>query len=270
MFYSFLISGVNSNIPPGLVAVAKMNRKSRFFLASKENYFAGHKVETVMIDSGCNTVLLPIRDSVELESFREKFPPASFTWDLKESNGVSHSSICLRICRNSGGPIPIELCKDLITDPTSKSVCLNPPKGSSGALLRFHLCTDDMARLLKPDFENMFIDGTELLSNYLRDNKTHINRKKYALLGQALLGEFACVQLRGLMAVFHPDIYEPINGWKDMACLRVIVDKHALLPERFEDLEDEDHNEEAVDDEEYSSIFDMEYIDETGGEYYDW
>lgn len=104
--------------------------------------------------------------------------------------------------------------------------------------------------------------GTKPLSEYLKNHATPIKWKKYALLGQALLRDFACIQLRGFMAVFQPEQYAPTNGWDDLAVLRsTLVDENpALLPERFEDLEDEDHD--FVDDEEYCSVLDMECIDE--------
>lgn len=265
--YSFLTSGGSKDIPSGLLAAAKMNSRSRFFLASTENYFAGHRVEIVMIDSGCNTILLPIKAG-ELESFKTKFSPDKFSWQLGTSKGVSHRSISLRISPNNG-VVPLELCKDLINNAGPSIVLASDAKSRS--FLRFHLSTEDMERLLLPDMTPMFTENaTTILSDYLKDNKTVIQRKKYVLLGQALLQKFACIQLYGLMGVFNPAAYEPYNGWKDMERLRLYVEANmSLLPQRFNDLEDEDHIDDAVDDEEYCPTLDIECIDESGGEFYD-
>jgi hypothetical protein len=215
--YSFLTSGGSRDVPQGLVTVVKMNSRSRFFLTSTENYFAGHKVEVVMIDSGCNTILLPIKDG-ELESFKTKFDPDEFTWELTSSKGVSHRSISLCISPNNGA-IPLELCKDLINNP-NPAVVLASEAGVSHSFLRFHLCTEDMERLMLPDMANILPENTPtILSNYLKNNKTPIQRKKYALLGQVLLNKFACIQLFGfrqystLLHINHSMVGETWNDY---------------------------------------------------------
>lgn len=123
-----------------------------------------------------------------------------------------------------------------------------------------------------PDMANMLPENAPtIISNYLKNNKTHIQRKKYALLGQALLNKFACLQLFGFMAVFNPTAYQPFNGWRDLERLRAHVDANSdLLPAKFNDLEDEDHVDDAVDDEEFCYALDMECIDENSREIYDW
>jgi hypothetical protein len=49
-------------VPASVIALAHRN-KHRWFLASKENTFGSHKAEVVMVDSGCNTMLLPLLKS---------------------------------------------------------------------------------------------------------------------------------------------------------------------------------------------------------------
>lgn len=204
----------------------------------------------------------------ELQQFPTKFPLSKYTWEIKASKGVSHTSLTLGITRTSMGPVQLELCKDLLS-----TTATSPPSffaashasGSSASLLRFHLCTEDMRLLIDTDLAKMLNKNCKLrISDYLSANTVSIDRKAYALLGQALLSDFACVQLRGLMSIFHPDTYEPTSGWQDMARLRTLVDANSkLLPERFNDLEDEDHNEDAVDDyEDYHPLHECKCIDE--------
>ncbi len=116
----------------------------------------------------------------------------------------------------------------------------------------------------------MFMEGaTTILSNYLKDNKTVIKKKEYALLKQTLLQKFVYIQLYSLMKVFNSTTYKPYNGWKDVEWLCLYVDANmSLLLERFNDLKNEDHMNDAVDDEEYCSALAIECIDESSSEFY--
>jgi len=58
----------------GVIVIAKPNKKKRFFAASKHNFFGGWQVEAMMIDSGCSSILLPLRENEVLQVF-EKFKP---------------------------------------------------------------------------------------------------------------------------------------------------------------------------------------------------
>lgn len=250
---------IPAGLPVGLVAIAKMNTKRRFFLASKENYFAGHKVENVMMDSGCNTLLLPIRDG-ELTSFLTKFPKDTYCWEISGSKGVSHNSLVLNISLNTAGPMNLELCKDLLSVGSITSL-------ASSDFLRFHLCSSDMQQLGKEKELSTRLSAAclERIKDYRKSHPTTVNRRLHGLLGQALLSDFACTQLRGIMAIFQPEQYKPMCGWEDMARLRVYVNARSdLLPERFNDLEDEDHVLDAIDTdhEDYHPFINCEFIDE--------
>ena len=73
--------------PEGIIFVAKRNRKGRFFLASKFNSFGGWNVEAVLVDSGCNSMLLPILVG-QLDQLLEVFPVETHVWTVSTSNGV--------------------------------------------------------------------------------------------------------------------------------------------------------------------------------------
>ena len=73
-------------MPEGLIAVAKKNSEGRFLLASRQNYFEGHKVEAVMIDRRYS-LLLPILEG-ELQSLMKKFPFIKYTWQIKNDSSI--------------------------------------------------------------------------------------------------------------------------------------------------------------------------------------
>jgi len=88
--------------------------KKRFFLASKKNNFGGFLVEAVMIDTGCNSILLPLNKD-ELPTLAKVFPFDSF-WDVGNSR-VASRSLTLKITPSvPGDRIPIRLCTDLLPE----------------------------------------------------------------------------------------------------------------------------------------------------------
>ena len=69
-------------LPVGVLAVAAMNNRSRLFIPGKENFFAGIRYEFVMIDNGCNSLLLPFPEPAsQLEQFRDVL----FSWSVSHS-----------------------------------------------------------------------------------------------------------------------------------------------------------------------------------------
>jgi hypothetical protein len=77
----------DTNTPKGVVLIAKKNKKNRFFLASRENFFG---VNTVLIDSSCDTHLLPLNTG-EIEKLYTFFNPKSYRWSIGKSNGIASS-----------------------------------------------------------------------------------------------------------------------------------------------------------------------------------
>jgi hypothetical protein len=244
-------------LPTGLIALAKMNGKRRFFLASKENYFAGLQIQEVMIDNGCNTLLIPIRNG-QLASFVDRFPNTEYSWEIRDSKGVSHKSIVLCISHLSGAPMQLHLCKDLLS--TGSSTPSAPVD-----FLRFHLCTEDMKSILTtPNLRTMFLPAAiKSVEDYMKSFPATIGRKVHGLLGQELFHNLATIQLSGIIAIFKPAEFKP-QGWQEMGHLRSFVNATASLPDKFNDLEDEDHVSGATetDQEDYHSLTTTEFIDE--------
>ncbi len=243
-------------VPPlGVIAVAKMNAKHRFFLASTDNAFAGHRVDKVMIDNGYSSLLLPLSPG-DLLAFPAKYPASSHVWRIAHSKGVSHSTVVLTIAMKTGQPMPVFLCSDLIPQqvPTTTEY------------LRFHLCTEDMKSILAtPRLHNMFLPtAIQSLTNYMNSFATPISRKVHAVLGQQLFLDLAVIQLAGIIAIFKPADFQP-HGWQEMGFLRTFINASASLPDNFNDLEDEAHVVDVTetDLEDYHALTTSEFIDES-------
>jgi hypothetical protein len=86
-----------------ILAVAVKNARMRFFIPSTDNGFGGIKNSFVMIDSGCNSMLLPFPSNADdLRLFEDDI----FTWQIFCSEGKEavHSPT-LVISRIDGLPV---------------------------------------------------------------------------------------------------------------------------------------------------------------------
>jgi hypothetical protein len=93
----------SASLPPPVLAIASRNRKRRFFVPSVNNTFCGILDAQVMIDSGCNSFLLPFpenpNDLTALEG-------EEYTWSIFSSSGTAAiSSLTLRIERLDDQPV---------------------------------------------------------------------------------------------------------------------------------------------------------------------
>ena len=73
-----------------ILAVALKNARARFFIPSTDNSFCGIKYDFVMIDSGCNSMLLPFPSNAnDLRRFEEDI----YTWQIywPRGTGAVHS-----------------------------------------------------------------------------------------------------------------------------------------------------------------------------------
>jgi len=138
-------------LPPGILLVGKQNQHNKFFLASTENLFAGFRVSTVMLDSGCNTMLLPLADGELSTVVKTLFPvndPAThtgFRWAVSKSLGAVHESLVLKITQvDKDIPFNLQLCSDLLKDIYQDAA--QPPVLQT-EFLSFYLCSDDMTTL---------------------------------------------------------------------------------------------------------------------------
>ena len=103
-----------SHLPPSVVGLAYRNRKHRFFVPSTNNSFAGIGYPHVMVDSGCNSFLLPFPQVeasdgsflVDAEALAP-FLGNEYVWTISSSAGTGAvGSKTLRIeNRNDSRPV---------------------------------------------------------------------------------------------------------------------------------------------------------------------
>jgi len=226
----------------GIVALAKRNKKFRFFLASKENFFGGFQVENVMIDNGCSSILLPLNEG-DIQQLRTTFPPQIYSWTIANSKGVQARSLTLEVAPkplfNAPTQITIQLCRNFLDTscPVQK--------------LRFHVCNDDCAPLLAGNM----LPQTEKnkIITFQTKNSLHVPRRSHALIGQGILSQdsYASIQLRSGFIVVTTTKFA-LTSWQDIMELNLFLGSEEvqdLLPDNFEDLEDEDHD--GIDEELY-------------------
>jgi hypothetical protein len=247
------------------------NKKKRYFLPTKENYFGRVKIEYMMVDSGCNSFLLPLKEN-QIEELVSKFKPDNSTWSISMggSNGVAAvKNITLTIHQK---PLRIDV-----------KLCLNKTEDKLDMyetevdFLRFHLCYKDVT-----DIKNYY-DKKEIkldeesykrLGQYLSvvTNINSVNslskRRKHGLIGQTFLNDpnIMCIQSQDVYIVMKT----PRND-KQWASLNKIIREYIARSEilvhksfesnEFDDLENEDHD--AEDSIGFEIIMrDKDFIDE--------
>lgn len=215
----------------GVIAIAKVNKKKRFFAASKHNYFGGWQVETMMIHSGCSSILLPLRENEVLQVF-EKFKPEEHHFDIGKSRGTS---LTLKVTRRIGR-IDVRLCADFL-----KEMIPIP-------FLRFHLCKADLELLKDHPLLNAKQHqsiATALGTAAAAGSATEPQRRRvHGLIGQSILFDpNVLFQLYTATLVVDPTRFA-LSGWPALLAFEDLVVKRALLPENFDDLEADDGDEE--------------------------
>jgi len=234
----------------GVLAVFKRNPKKRYFLASSKNFFGNLQVEAVMLDSGCNGILLPLKIG-QLYDLLKIFPKENqFEWKIGESTGVSGSSLALIIVSLSPSGILISFAKDLL--PNNLPIIVKS--------IRFHLCSEDTQTLAEEVMLFEYLSSNahrQRVTTFLANSKTSIKRREHALVGQGVIRESSVIQHGSISLIVNPQSFEPIPFWVNVARIESIIRDQANLPDKFDTLEDEDH--EGDDDEE---DFDIEIEDD--------
>ena len=179
-----------------------------------------------MVDNGCGTHLLPLGPG-DLDRLLIFYPPTKYLWTI---GGIASSSFTLMINSMDGLKFPVKLCQDFF--------CLS----FSLEFLRFHLCSEDFDLLTKnPKFN--FLVKTYLLNSNNNDTSTIIKRRHHALIGQdALTSGHAMVQVGKILAIVDHKNFD--LDWYQIQKLEAVVVARSphLLPDNFNDLEDEDHD----------------------------
>jgi len=217
-----------------LLAFAARNKKNRFFLPSKSNAFASIPYDNVMIDNGCNSVLLPFpTDRASLEGFANP----RFTWSVSQTmgTGVVHSPV-LKIKSMISFEFPVKL--------NGKEMPVRIP------FLRFHLGKGaaNFVRNHEPYYRQLGDGCKEAIDRFLTDlGEKDAPERRHVLLGQSFIGQVFSAQLGDitifldktkwhLLAPKLPDLFA--------SCTR---DAQTMVQayDGFDDLEDEDHDGDA-------------------------
>ena len=213
----------------GLIFVTKINHKNRCFIPSTHNYFAGVRVQKVLVDSGCSSILLPIEGS--LDSLFSRFPSDEYLADIGGSIGVGGGSLVLLISPIISSSFPVTLCEDIVGYLNGQRLHIK--------ILRFSLCSEDISSILSSQSlrDRFGSVGIQRLESFRGVN---IPRRTHALLGQSVLKEHSCIKYSTVEFYVDPKVYTPIS-WN-----RVSVDTKRLLsqldlPPQFEDWEDDDN-----------------------------
>jgi hypothetical protein len=229
-------------LPQHIYAVAARNARNRFFIPSKTNHFAGMRYDYVMIDNGCNTFRLPFNEEC-MTLFRGEM----YQWQIAQSRGTGAVKSPTLIITIAGGVSPLG----------SMSLA------GSGPLLqltrlRFHLGTES-ARLLS-SHAKLSDNSRTILTIFLSQMGNRVSPERHhVLLGQAYLKTVLSLQLGGIIMMGDATVFPTLSDYNRVAGLLEALRED--FPE-FDDLEDEDHDEDA--DEEYLQYED---IDEPVDEY---
>lgn len=164
------------HLPPEVVLMFVGTSKSRFWIPSEQNFFGDFQIGHVLYDSGCNTILLPLKPG-DISKLMKLYPPSDrFSWSINSGHG---SSRALWIVPSE----PSIRCR-LATD-------LFPNSNFSLPALRFHICPEDAEEIInhKP-LDDVSIG---LLGKWVE--KVRAIKKEYGIelasrRNHALLGQF--------------------------------------------------------------------------------
>ena len=213
----------------GLVFVSKINHRNRCFIPSTENFFAGVQVKKVLVASGCSSILLPFEEN-SLHSLFQRFSSDNFIASIGGSTGVGGGSLVLlfsHICPT--GSFEVKLCQDVVGHAEALAV----------KNLRFSLCSEDSTAILEcVGLRNRF--GTAEITKLHSSLDRTIARRSHALLGQSVLKKLSCIKSSTVEFHVRAELYTPIT-WKDVEIDTKILLAQLVLPDSFEEWEDDDN-----------------------------
>ena len=218
------------NLPEKILAVALRNDKKRFFIPSGDNTFAGIRYEYVMVDSGCNSILLPFPTNLhDLQPFGSD----QFFWEICWSNrvGVINSPTLLIYCPESNDDVG-ELWL------AGRSVV-------QMKALRFHLGKSSANQLLNA--RSLADTEKAKLREFLHDlGDRDSDERSYVRLGQSVLTQVFALQAGKLLLLAKRGYFPVVEDFR--VAWRVIrnLESSGLLPNHFHDLDDADHDGDIV------------------------
>lgn len=212
------------SLPDGVIAVAAMNNRSRLFVPGMDNIFAGIFYPYVMVDSGCNSLLLPFPEDVTV---LDPFEGTRYDWTVSLSRGTG-------AVRSPTLTIKSKLL------PSIGDMKLSLMSSSVPLLrLRFHM-TKQASQLLLGK-EKIDDNGKAILRDFIvavGDGESKV--RTHVLLGQLFLASYVSVQSNPVFMICEKSYNGPLQ--EDLNAVWDIVKPMVDAFENFHDLEDEDHD----------------------------
>jgi hypothetical protein len=185
----------SASLPPPVLAIASRNRKRHFFVPSVNNTFCGIQYAQVMIDSGCNSFLLPFPENPDDLTALEG---EEYTWSISSPSVTGAiSSPTLRIERLDDQPVG-QMQLAFATIPVDMF------------FVRFHLGSESATSLVQ---HRKLVDvHKNSLQLFLDNLGTRISpERRHVLLGQMYLDQVCWIQ-NGPVMIMIPKIHNvPIN-----------------------------------------------------------
>lgn len=213
-------------IPQGVVLIARRNRRTHYLLPTKDSSFCGVPCDHVMIDSGCNTVLLPFpHDRQVLNPFSND----NFEWTINSSSGT--------------GAIHCPVLK--ISNALDNVGVMDLPAFNFQApmpFLRFHLGSEECSWLLQNHPLRLGPRGRRALTSFLvQVGGAVIQGRSIALLGQMILKDLCVFQFGKVIYAMRPASTNGLMNPSQIAhdCFR-FANYHVEDYDEFNDLHDDD------------------------------
>jgi hypothetical protein len=194
-----------------------------------------------MIDSGCNSLLLPF----DHQAISNLFNGPSYEWKIRSSRGIGGiNSRTLKITRDGGA------------QPVGTMTLAGNENRMSLPFLRFHLGSDSVRALLENNRHKLNETDTQKLRDFLTAmGDTEAPERRHALLGQLYLKCVVSLQIDGLILMGDKSRFPTPADVN--AVERILMPLRNDFPE-FDDLEDDDHD----GDEEDCFEFEIDEIDD--------
>jgi hypothetical protein len=200
-----------SGVPEGLCFISLDNNRHKFFVPSTKNYFGGVKVDKLLCDSGCTSLLLYFASLAHLEDAFRSLDNENYRVFCAAGVGVTGIDMAIKFKQLIPGSIDCFMSTDLF--PNSPAINL--------LFLRFSLCSEDINHIVQtPHLLSRFgkqdqarlraevvretIHARHALEEYqeilrvlgpsvavkLRKQTPLVPRKSHGLIGQHILGLF--------------------------------------------------------------------------------
>lgn len=224
-----------------ILAFAARNRKNHFFIPSKLNAIGGVAFETVMIDSGCGSLLLPfpLLGTTAVDALARYAVAGLYDWTVsqsRDSTGAVRAPV-LKIKSPIGSQFDIRL--------GGNNMPFQIP------FLRFHLGRQAADLLRSHDAFRAMLDESCKCAlaafSAASVGEAHVPERRHVLLGQSFLAAVFSAQLQDITLFVDKRRWQSVAPGLPLVFAKKTREAQTLVQsfEGFDDLEDEDHDGDA-------------------------